>query len=213
MRYHIFAGNNPIIVEDITKSTFSSKKYSEAREYFDKINSEYRFDNSYLIADYCTYTSKSMFTKEMVDICEIYHSDEMPFLPIGEFHYKPDLNESTIVNNAKIDLNLAIRKDMITINADGFSRTFFDNGQAVSIFEQLVRTGTPASMYIKFSVIKNDREVEMERFVANSIDVLRAKKTDLGKIRITNTPYSSIKRKAKFVNMDLAAMGFGSATA
>lgn len=205
MKFYIFSSDTPDISCSMNQAVQSSEDYYETKRYFDRINSEYRYNHSYLVADFGTFKPSSRFSRNNTASLEsINMVDDMPFLIIAEFHYNPDTNECNVISeNGKMDLGKAVRKDMITLKSEGFSRTFYNNESALKIFLYYIDQRSPLQMFIKFKYRNKEREVEMERFVASSISVMRSKKSFIDRIELSGNPYGEIEANRKFYNYEL----------
>ena len=208
MKYYIFADSTPNITCNINQCVKSSDNYYELRDYFNFINSEYRFYHSYLVADFNTYKPSSKFSKSnLATLDNIEKTDDIPFLIIGEFHFDPETNKCNIIReNGKMVGSLAIRKDYISLKSEGFTRVFYDNEAALETFLYYVKHRSPITMSIKVSYTKDiNKEVILDRFVASSVSILRSKRSYIDKISITKDIYKSIKPNRKLYNFDLKA--------
>jgi hypothetical protein len=202
MRFYIFASDERHIVANIKDAIKSGEDYYEIREYYDHINSEYRFNHSYLIADFGTFKPAGMFGKNTTaTLSDLRTNDELPYFIVAEFHYNPEDNSCNAIDeNGKMNLNNAIRKDMVTITSNGFARIFYNNEAALNSFLYYLDNKIPAQMTIKMKYLVDTRVVILERFIASSVNVLRNNKSYIEKIVIDANPYSIIKPKREFYN-------------
>ena len=172
MRFYIFGGWTPNLICKTSQCKLETTNYEEAIEVFNRGNLSYDDNHRYLIVDFDNILPKGFFDLNKVSSNDIKDSYNLPFLVIGEFHYNPETNECNMTSdNGKIDLDLTIRNDKISLVSEGFSKTFYNNDKAIREFLTYVDGSSPVNMYI--DIIIDDKE--MQKFVVSSVHVIQTR--------------------------------------
>lgn len=172
MRFYIFGGSSPNLICKTSQCKFETTNYEEAIEAFNKGNLIYEDNHRYLIVDFDNILPKGFFDLNKVSSNDFKDSYNLPFLIIGEFHYNPETNECNMTSdNGKIDLELTIRNDKISLVSEGFVKTFYNNDKAIREFLSYVDGSSPVNMHIDIII---DGE-EMHKFVVSSVHVIKTR--------------------------------------
>lgn len=200
MKFYIFASDDSSTFTcSINQNVYCSNSYDDCRREFDRLNSEYKYAHSYLVADFGTKPKASLFSSNDCSLSAEFLADKeyMPFLLIGEFHYNGMGDCTTLTESGEIDLNKAIRCDAIKIKLDGFTQIFNNNENAVRSFISNLESKVPAEMYITFSISYFDTDdilpktTLLTRLVADTVDVIRnGDKTCITKLQLCPNPYN-----------------------
>ncbi|MBR6289458.1 MAG: hypothetical protein IKR19_08985 [Acholeplasmatales bacterium] len=175
MKFYIFAHNKDTSFTSsvVNDPIMADSDYTAVRERFDIINKEFKYNNTYLVADLNVAEMKQgMFTKPAnINKDFIVNNDFLPFFVIGEFHYSNNQAfDKYFDEDGKFDPNRAIRDDAVYIKINGFTQQFTNNHYAMMSYINFVENSYAAKMYIKILVDIPSKKtmVELDRLIGNS---------------------------------------------
>lgn len=175
MKFYIFANEKTqAFSANVNDAIYSSTDYQSTREQFDIINKEFKYRNTYLIADLNVVELKQgMFTRPINIATEtILNISYLPFFVIGEFHYTEDDDFAYYMDaSGKFDPNKTIRHDAVSIKLPGFTQQFKNNHSAILSYINFMDNAYNATMEIKIKVPNANRAeaVTLYRTLGNTI--------------------------------------------
>ena len=190
MKFYIFSSDQDSFTASVRNAVYSSTDYFDICDVYDRMNMEYAYCNSYLIADF-EYKHSSLFGYDSYE--NIKDHIIVPFLIINEFHYNKSTFECNAINSfGKFDSKLTERKDSIIIETAGFAEEYTNNVSALGRFMYYIDNKVPANMSLIFTENKaahgDPRHkpviAEYKRKIAFTIDCLRGRKESLKKIKL-----------------------------
>ena len=181
MKFYIFANDkDSSFTSSVNDAIMSDSDYRKVRDRFDTINKEFKYRNTYLVADLnVTEMKQGMFVKPVsLNKSTLVAEDYLPFFVIGEFHYGKDNGEFESLyfnSDGKFDPNKTIRNDSVYIRINGFTQQFDNNHSAITSYINFVENSYSAKMYIKIEVeVSSRRErVKLDRLLGVSNDTKR----------------------------------------
>jgi hypothetical protein len=181
MRFYIFANDKDgAFTNSVNDAIMSDSDYTIVRERFDTINTEFKYRNTYLVADLnVTEMKQGMFVRPAaLNKNTIVADDYLPFFIIGEFHYGNDGNKFESMyfdDDGKFNPSKAIRNDSVFIKINGFTQQFDNNHSAIMSYINFVLNSYSAKMYIKIEVKLGSRRerVKLDRLLGISNDTKR----------------------------------------
>lgn len=175
MKFYIFSNEkSQTFSVNVNDAVYSSDNYMTTREQFDIMNKEFKYRNTYLVADLNVVEFKQgMFTRPInIDKSTILNISYLPFFVIGEFHYSDDSSFSKYIDESgKFDPNKTIREDAVSIKLPGFTQQFKNNQSAILSYLNLMDNSYNATMEIKIIVNNSNRAeaVTLYRELGNTI--------------------------------------------
>lgn len=145
MIYYIFGSDTSEFKVNRKKAIFESDDIRECLEKFNRINMNYKYKHSYMVADFEINCNHGLFDYSSI----IFGEDTIPFLIVAEFH--EDMDGSNPKNT--------ILSDCLVIKRDGYSHQFKNNVKALEKFEFLIRNEEDATLSIRYKYTNDSDKI------------------------------------------------------